>query len=203
MAKIHKKPTGNLSVYKITGNGKEEIKIDFPVIKSEQEIKLVELFLQQIKTNELINYPYDDYEQNDEQDLDFTIINQGAKSLLELTELIPGNLKAGYNSVSPFVNQDTLAQRLINIIEKKSKNYSGIKVPIDLLVYVTDNNSNISIQAEKSLKIYLKENKHVFRYIFYFIPMFEINDGIIIQYFPNTEEGENNIGKLGDAMNLK
>jgi len=72
-----------------------------------------------------------------------------------------------------------------------------------LLVYVTDNNSNISIQAEKSLKIYLKENKHVFRYIFYFIPMFEINDGIIIQYFPNTEEGENNIGKLGDAMNLK
>jgi hypothetical protein len=33
--------------------------------------------------------------------------------------------------------------------------------------------------------------------------MFEINDGIIIQYFPNTEEGENNIGKLGDAMNLK
>jgi hypothetical protein len=203
MAKIHKKPTGNLSVYKITGNGKEEIKIDFPAIKSEQEIKLVELFLQQIKTNELINYPYDDYEQNDEQDLDFTIINQGAKSLLELTELIPGNLKAGYNSVSPFVNQDTLAQRLINIIEKKSKNYSGIKVPIDLLVYVTDNNSNISIQAEKSLKIYLKENKHVFRYIFYFIPMFEINDGIIIQYFPNTEEGENNIGKLGDAMNLK
>jgi hypothetical protein len=92
---------------------------------------------------------------------------------------------------------------LPNLGEKKSKNYSGIKVPIDLLVYVTDNNSNISIQAEKSLKIYLKENKHVFRYIFYFIPMFEINDGIIIQYFPNTEEGENNIGKLGDAMNLK
>lgn len=203
MSKIHKKPTGNLSVYKITGNVKEEIKIDFPAIKSEQEIKLVELFLQQITTNELINYPYDYYEQNDEQDLDFTIINQGKKSLLELTELIPGNLKAGYVSVSPLVNQDNLAQRLIDIIEKKSNNYSGIKIPIDLLVYVTDNNSNISIRSEKSLKIYLKENKHVFRYIFYFIPMFEINDGIIIQYFPSIEEGENNIGRLGDAINLK
>jgi hypothetical protein len=203
MSKIHKKPTGNLSVYKITGNVKEEIKIDFPAIKSEQEIKLVELFLQQITTNELINYPYDYYEQNDEQDLDFTIINQGKKSLLELTELIPGNLKAGYVSVSPLVNQDNLAQRLIDIIEKKSNNYNGIKIPIDLLVYVTDNNSNISIRSEKSLKIYLKENKHVFRYIFYFIPMFEINDGIIIQYFPSIEEGENNIGRLGDAINLK
>jgi hypothetical protein len=203
MAKIHKKPTGNLSVYKMTENGKEEIKIEFPIVKNEQEIKLVNLFLKLIKTNELIDYPCDDYEQNNEQDLDFTIINQGVKSLLELTELIPGNLKGGYNSVNPLVNQDELAKRLIDIINKKSQNYIGINTPIDLLVYVTDNNSNFSIEAEKSLKIYLKQSKHSFRHIFYFIPMFELNDGIIVQYFPNTEEGENNIGKLGNALNLK
>lgn len=202
MKKSHKKPTGNLSVHKITTDDDEEIKIKFPTIKNEQETKLVELFLKQINTNELINYPYDSYERNDEQDLDFTIINQGEKSLLELTELIPGNLTGGYGSVNPLVNQDELVQRLIDIIEKKSKKYAAIKTPIDLVVYVTDNNSNTSVQAEKSLKIYLNNHKHVFRFIFYFIPMFEINDGIIIQYFPNKQEGENNISKLGNALNL-
>ena len=204
MAKQHKKPTGNLSLYKLSSSEKEEIKIQFPETKDNQETSIIELFIKLVKTNELINFPVDGYERNREQDLDFTIVNKNEKSLLELTELIPtDNMKGGYASVSSLVDPDKLVKRLINIIDKKSKKYVGIKMPIDLLIYVTDNNSNISIGAERYLKSYLNSNPNVFRFIFYFVPMLEINDGIIIQYYPNKEGDENIEGPLGSALNLK
>lgn len=201
MKQYHRKPAGTLNLYKVSMKKIEHIPNSFPDTKNQQEIEIVKLFLNIASNNKILEYKK--YEHNKEQDLDFTIISDKGKSLLELTELMPSdNMKGGYNSISSEVNQQALVDRLIKIIEKKSQKYIGIKMPIDLLVYITNDNSNPSTGAERYLKNYFNTNKHAFRNIFFFVPMLSIKDGIIIQYYPNNEDGKD-IKPLGITLNFK
>lgn len=204
MSNNHKKPTGNLSLQHISFEGIREIPSTFPETKEEQELKVATLFLNLINKDGTIRLPYEIFAQNGEQDLDFTIHNNDEHSFLELTELVPSdNMKGGYSGISPDVHQGKLIERLIRIIKKKSQNYSGINVPIDLLVYVTDNNSNISPTGEEYLKTYLNLNSHIFRSVFFFVPFFEVDDGIIIKYYPNEVTSRSLPPFPGMVMNLE
>lgn len=203
MKSYHKKPAGKLNLYKLTSTKREKLPNTFPDIKDQQEIKIVELFLELTKTHENIDFDYESFHQNGEQDLDFTIVSKKGNSLLELTELMPSdNMKGGYENVSSEVNQQALVNRLIKIIEKKSQKYVGIKMPIDLLVYITNDNSNPSVIAEQYLKNYLSSNKHAFRNIFFFIPFLTAKDGIILKFYPNNQTGEN-LPPLGSVVNIQ
>lgn len=204
MNKSHKKPTGNLSLQHISTDGIKEIPSIFPETKEEQELKVASLFLDLINRDGIIRLPHTTFTQNGEQDLDFTIHNNDSHSFLELTELVPlDNMKGGYSGISPEVHQGKLVERLIRIIKKKSHNYSGITVPIDLLVYATDNYSNISPSGEQYLKTYLNLNSHIFRSVFFLVPFFQVDDGIIIKYYPNDDTSRSLPPFPGMAMNLK
>lgn len=204
MSKDHRKPTGKLNLYQVSPDGIKEIPSVFPETKEEQEINVASLFLQLINKNSTHQLPYQTFTKNSEQDFDFTLHNNGQQSFLELTELVPSdNMKGGYSDASPNVHQGKLVERLIRIIEKKSKNYKGNSTPIDLLVYVTDDNSNISPTGEEYLKTYLNLNSHVFRSIFYFVPFFQNNDGIILKYYPNEVTSKTLPLFPSMALNLK
>ena len=63
-------------------------------------------------------------------------------------------------------------------------------------------NSFEFFQEIGQLQNYFNTNKHVFRNIFFFVPMLSIKDGIIIQYYPNNEDGKD-IKPLGITLNFK
>lgn len=181
-----KKPSGSLNVYKVTDEGVERLSGNFPTVKDDIESRIAELFIPIAKR---AGFCCTGLEQNDEQDFDFTVYCNEQESFLELAELMPADQKGGGYSTSPAVDQKELADRMLSIVERKSSKYKGVKTPIDLLVYVTDDKSNISPNGEQYLKGILNQTSHVFRSIYYFVPMLQINDGILIRYYPNNVTG--------------
>lgn len=207
MAKKHNKPTGNLTILKMNFQGVdssvEKLKAEFPKVKDQTEITIIDLFINSISKNQNVSFNCDSYSQNNEQDLDFTINYNSEKSLLELTELVPNGMgkDGGYAKSPNWIDMNELTDRLIAIIYKKSENYTGINIPIDLLVYITDNNADLSMNAEKYMKIYLNQNGHIFRKIYFMIshPI----GGIIKELFPTNEKGIIEHGKLGGCIIFK
>jgi hypothetical protein len=209
MSKQNKKPTGNLNYYQfnfeLTGAEFYKNKVEFDGTKDSIEKKLLDLFILSLKQNSNIKFDINDtfsYIQNNEQDLDFTLIFNNQKSLLELTEITPNGIETGnaFGMNPHWIDMGLLTNRLIDIIYKKSSKYVGIESPIDLLIYFTDNNAELSLGAIGYIRNHLRLNKHVFRRIYYFKPFFEMPGGIIEQLFPHDDEIK--FISLGTSINI-
>ena len=207
MDKKHKKPSGKLTILSVNFEGAdssvEKLEAEFSKVKDQNEIAIIDLFINSISKNQNVSFNCDSYSQNNEQDLDFTINHNNEKSLLELTELVPNGMgkDGGYAKPPNWIDMNELTDRLIAIIYKKSKKYTGLNMPVDLLVYITDNNADLSMGAEKYMKIYLNQNEHIFRKIYFMIshPI----GGIIMELFPTNEKGIIEHGKLGGCIIIK
>ncbi len=200
----HIKPTGKLTYSKLsTENLNSNIntyEAKFPKAKDETEISIIDLFISSVPKNSNVSFNCDRYVQNNEQDLDFTIYSENNTSLLELTELVPNGIgkDGGYSKPAKWNDMNELSDRLIKIIEKKSNKYIGIKHPVDLLIYITDNNANLSLGAENNIKSFLNNNKLIFRKIYFMVP--HPIGGIIKELFPNDVKNRIKSGNLGDCI---
>lgn len=185
-----KKPVGELKPYTLNSSGLKlsDDRINFPSKKDEIELKIASLFL---KLNPQLtqNKSTDHFEltQSKENDIDFYVKSPASNFYLELTELTPPEISNGGYSKLPFEqNSGNYFDKIVELIEKKSLKYIGVKEKIILLMYITDDRCNPSTSMEKLLLNHLHINKYKFDSIYFFIPIMDI-DGITIQYYPKAE----------------
>ncbi len=190
MTKKHRKPTGEMGhVLKLSSTGISKVELfKFPNTKEEIEEKISTLFLKIIETSDTKDLKGLNLKKNSEYDLDFCLTSDKKQYLLELTEFTPpGKMKGGYQKLAYSHNVGEHAQKIIDLIQKKSDKYSSISTEIILLAYISDQRSLTSISTETIIKQYLITNDHVFKYIFLIIPIME-NDGPLIMLYPNNEK---------------
>ncbi len=181
------KPVGEIRPLTITAT---EIKLSdgrfvFPSRKNEIELKIARLFIKIGSLDSKFGIPAESkLIQTVENDIDFSIKSKEIDFLLELTEMIPTQIfKGGFANLPYQLNAGEYFDSIINLIQKKSNKYAGVKREIRLLMYITDDRSNPSPAIEKLLVNFLHTQKHNFNRIYFFIPIFE-NDGIAMQYYP-------------------
>ena len=204
MSKKHKKPTGEIeNVFQFSDSVNSKIKkFQFPTIKEHIEEKIARLFLKLIESSDISELKGLSLLRNQEYDLDFClVVGDSKKYFLELTEFTPpGSMKGGYQKLSYSHNVGEHAQKIIDLIQKKSNKYSAIKSDIILLAYISDQRSLPSISTEKIIKHYLNINITSFKYVYLILPIME-NDGALIRLFPNEVMplSEETISKLKNS----
>lgn len=110
--------------------------VDLGHSKEDVEITVMESFVSAMRANGATIHAY---QQNDENDLDFTLQTIGGTVKVELTEVVP---PANPNS-SPYGGQSVmtmgeLADLIVAAVRKKAAHYPGLqKTPIHLLTYPT------------------------------------------------------------------
>lgn len=207
---MRKKPTGKMEPLIVNAQGVNIApnSFIFPDTKEEIELKITQLFLNLVQSGKSNPFP-DKLKiiENREYDLDFSLKGENYECLLELTEITPpGNMKGGFKDLPYSHNVGEHADKIINLITKKSNKYIGIERDIFLLMYISDDRSLPSPTTEKLVMSHLNANDHKFKGVFVLIPILE-NDGPIINYYPNKEkilvESEKNILKKNKVTNLK
>lgn len=209
MTKKHKKPVGSLNPMRIT-NGKIEKapnKFVFPDTKHEIEKKVAKTFLALLEKSEISPFSTDaKLKENEENNLDFSVLD-GEESFLELTEITPpGKMKGGYSDLAFEHNIGAHLDKTVLLILKKSAKYVGLKKEVNLLMYITDDRSLPSPTTERLIKCALNKSDHIFKNVFAFYPLLE-NDGPILRFFPNEEveltEDEIQRYRLNNVKNLR
>lgn len=171
-----------------TGVAAEYLKVDFPVLKGEQEKLIVEGFLKSPPISEyrFLAFEGTSAEQNPENDFDFTLRSRnGNISHLELTECAPfGKGTAGYSNAPSVHNSYDFASGLMNqMIGKSTKYGSSPKGGLSLLVYETDWKFMPSQKALALLRYWSLTRRHIFAAIFWYHPI-ELSKGISELIFP-------------------
>jgi len=187
-----KKPTGKIGFLRISSQGIRFIKTNFPSKKEEIEKLIVERFVDKINSGpkKLI----DKFEQNQENDFDFTLYQGSTKKYLELMEIVPS--EGGYFISSKFYKDLEIAQYIVSKIKKnKSDRYDG---NVDLLIYPTDYKFYLSELSLQILGYLIKKSNLKFGGIFYFA-LIDDKEGNLVLLYPR-DYGEVEINKYKDNI---
>lgn len=150
------KPTGKISQDRLSAQGIETIKIEFPKTKEEIEIYIAKLYTKELsKLGETI----EGLELNETDDFDFNCTLNGEINYLELMEI--ANLQnSGYESAKERYVYDAFAKFILGQIRKKSLRYNGVTdKPIILLIYTTENRFYPTDQVLELLEYWLRKGE--------------------------------------------
>jgi hypothetical protein len=176
--------------------------IQFPTVKEEIEELMVQGFLNVVSKEKLIQEPIN-YEQNKQDDFDFTLETIEGKKALELMEIAPlEHLRGQYNQAPEQYVPYDFAKYIFNKIMKKSIRYTtSVENGLWLLVYATDFRFMLSNTVIGLLQFWTVKNPHSFERIYYHHPL-AMKDGLVYTIFPtpcnywnnfNPEDYRNNV----------
>ncbi len=168
--KIHKKPTGHTSLFKVSNKGTTEVKMDFPQTKEEIESTFMSAFVKQSLNESILPFKITYSSKNQENDLDYIIKTEKETMFCELTELVPENKmsRGGYRNAPRSFTVGEMTDHLYHTIKKKD--IYVLKDQSILLVYITHGPFCILNEEQliliRSMLISDKYKINAFKYIF-------------------------------------
>lgn len=186
MKKPKLKPTGVTGPVRISQEGASFRPVVFPKTKEEIEHFIVQGFVSNFCKEALSILSF---EQNEQNDFDFTLQTNLGQKYLELMEIAPlEKIRGSYADAPSSYNAYEFAQTILAKILSKSSRYTGLKTPpVMLLLYVTDWAFTLSETVNALLQYWLIKNKHAFQCVFAFKPRSE-NSGTVSILFPTPPD---------------
>lgn len=184
-----RKPTGQIGPTRVTatpaGVSSEFMPIDFGDSKVGVERRIASMFLCLAPEQNVFPHSACSLVQNEESDLDFTLISKDEKSRkLELMEIAPLEGVGGYSSASEIYRPYEFAKEILATIQKKSRKYGPpSSAEHHLLLYVTDWKFILSESVVGLLQYWTLSESHNFNGIYLFMPM-EEREGVSRLIFP-------------------
>ena len=102
--------------------------------------------------------------------MDYDIETNHGEKYLELMEVVNIKNKENYKKASTSYEIIEYCDNIWKNITKKSNKYTGVRKPIVLLIYCTEDKFSLGLGAIDYLRSLANANKHVFEYIFYMLP---------------------------------
>jgi len=192
MSKKQKKPTGKLGRIKFEKGDVSNISFEairFPQQKEKNEAFIANRFVAHFVDQKYLAFRIHRIDQNEINNLDFTLRTSQGNKYLELMEIAPlEHIKGAYEEAPNYYNVYDFAQSVHEKIMKKSNSYRSVgKSNIILLIYPTDYKFVLSDTATALLQYWTLIKSHYFQYIFYFA-LFDDKTGMSHTIYPASRD---------------
>lgn len=184
----HKKPTGELGSLRVGSGSAIYSTHKQPELKNEIEKRVLDLALcaARSKGDDLYNLTNPPI-QNPENDFDFTLLTQNGTEYLDLMEVALFQGKGRYEDTPTSYNIGKMVQKVLEGIQKKSKQYGRPSSPVHLLLYSTDWRFYLRSNVLDLLASRVARHKHVFSSIKYVYP--DSQGGSVLEHvFPRSAD---------------